>query len=204
MNARRMTAIAAGAALTLALAGQVANAQPMGGPGYGPGYGPGPGRGPAAVAPAERVAKRLDWLKAELQIKGPQESAWNSYATAAKSAADGMFSRMQALRAAPPQASAPERLDNRIAAMRAGLASMESLSTATKELYAALSPEQKVVADRWMAKGWGGHGWGGGRGGRPMGPGGPGFGGHHPMMGMAGPGAMGPGWGPGSGRGAWN
>lgn len=184
MKASKFSVIAAGAAITLALAGTGAHAQPgPGGPG-GPG-GPmhmmmhgGAGVGPGSAAPAEYAAKRLEWLKTELQINAGQEAVWTKYAAAAKGAAESMAAHRKEMHGAAPLATVPERLDQRLAAMKAGLATMENVNAATKELYGALSPEQRKVADRWMAqtgrhpRGWGGPGPGRGPGpGVPPGPG---------------------------------
>jgi len=183
---KRATKIAwsIGTALTLGLAAAVVNAHPHGygpgygmgmgqGPGYGMGmgYGPGPGMGrgmgpqgygnPGAMADA-----RLAYLKSELKITSGQETAWKSFADQAKQQAEAM----QALRTTvqgSAQATAPERLEQRNQIMKKRQEQMEKSTTAFKDLYAALTPEQKAIADQRFAGGPGaGPGFRGGPGGR--------------------------------------
>ncbi|NNM70263.1 MAG: hypothetical protein HKM00_09945, partial [Gallionella sp.] len=59
--------------------------------------------------------------------------------------------RMDAAMHDQPQ-TAPERFDRHIELMRARLASFENMDEALKQLYAALTPEQKAAADRHFAK----------------------------------------------------
>ena len=158
-------AIGIGTGLTLGLAAVVVNAHPHGygpgygmgqGPGYGMGsgmgYGPGPGMGrgmgpqgygnPGAMADA-----RLAYLKSELKITSGQESAWKAFADNAKQQAEAM----QALRTTAQgstQATAPERLELRNQIMKKRQQQMEKSTAAFKDLYAALTPEQKTLADQ--------------------------------------------------------
>jgi hypothetical protein len=140
------------------------------GAGYGPGYGPGPGMGrgmgpmmgagPMGYGPMGRgvgpqawgdpaavAESRLAGLKSELKITAAQESAWNTFANQAKQQA----AAMQALMASAPgsaQATAPERIESRTQFMKKRQEQMEKGTAAFKELYAALSPEQKALADQ--------------------------------------------------------
>ena len=180
---RRATkiAIGIGTALTLGLAAAVVSAHPHGygpgygmgqGPGYGMGmgYGPGPGMGrgmgpmgygnPAAMADA-----RLAYLKSELKITSGQETAWKAFADNAKQQAEAM----QALRNAIPgstQATAPERMEQRNQIMKKRQEQMEKATAAFRDLYAALTPEQKTIADQRFG---GGPGFGPGHHGEPGG-----------------------------------
>lgn len=185
--------IGIGTALTLGLAAAVVNAQPFGygpgagmgpGPGYGMGmaYGPGPGMGrgmgpmgfgpgrgigPQGYAnPAAMADARLAYLKSELKITSGQEAAWKSFADQAKQQAEAM----QALRTTvqgSTQATAPERLELRNQIMKKRQEQMEKSTAAFKDLYAALTPEQKTFADQRVGGGPGhGPGFRGGPGGR--------------------------------------
>lgn len=113
--------------------------------------GTGPGRG-HAFDPAA-AEQRLSALKSALQITEAQEPAWNAYATAMKQqAAD-----MQAFRAGvagKAPATVPERLDLRSELMKKRAEGFEKAAAATKELYAALTPEQKALADQRLARGF--------------------------------------------------
>jgi len=151
------------------------------GSGYGPGYGPGPGMGrgmgpgsgpgpmgfgpmgrgmgPQAYGnPATAADWRLSGLKSELKITPDQEPAWKKFADHAKQQAEAM----QALIASAQgnaKATAPERIDLRNQVMKQRQEQMEKGTAAFKELYAALSPEQKALADQRV-----GFGMMGGRG----------------------------------------
>ncbi len=136
----------------------------MMGPGMGPGgFGPmGPhGFGPGfAGGPGFSMDARLAALKTELKITANQESAWDGYAKQVKQ----QFESMQALFAKAPAAaqSAPERMAQRAEFAKQRAANMDAMSTALKSLYAALSAEQKTLADQYLAGG--GRGRFGGRG----------------------------------------
>ena len=175
---KRATKIAIGAvtALTLGLATAVVSAHPYGdgpgwgmgqGPGFGsgagmgrgmgPGGGPGPmmgygpmghGMGPQAYGnPAAAADWRLSGLKSELKITAAQESAWKLFADQTKQQAEAMQALMATAQGSA-QASAPERLDLRNQMMKKRQEQMEKTTTAFKDLYAVLTPEQKVLADQ--------------------------------------------------------
>ena len=128
-----------------------------GGPGFmGPraGYGPGAGAGWAGpqggfgaganIAAAQEA--RLAYLKTELKITPAQEPAWNAYAAALKQQAESM----QALRSqmfAAAQSGGPEQFTQRAELMKQRAAGAETMAAAMKDLYAALTPEQKALAD---------------------------------------------------------
>ena len=128
--------------------------------GYGPsaGYGPGAcgGAGPGAcggagpgfagVNPAERADARLAFLKNELSITAEQQGAWDAYANQVKAQA----ATMAAFRSQPPAAaeSAPDRIAQRAERMKLRANQAEAMSAAVKDLYAALTPEQKAIADQ--------------------------------------------------------
>jgi len=175
-------AIGIGTALTLGLAAAVVNAHPHGygpgagmeqGPGYGMGSGMGSGMGhgrgmgtqgygnPSAMAEA-----RLAYLKSELKITSGQENAWKAFADNAKQQAEAM----QALRTTmqgSTAATAPERMELRNQVMKKRQEQVEKSTGAFKDLYAALTPEQKTIADQRFAGGPGhGRGFQGGPGGR--------------------------------------
>jgi hypothetical protein len=131
--------------------------------GYGPGYGAGP-RGfanPAAAAEA-----RLAYLKSELKITSGQENAWTAFADNAKQQAEAMqalWTTMQGSTAA----TAPERMELRNKVMKQRQEQAEKSTAAFKDLYAALTPEQKALADQRFGGGPGaGPGFRGGPGGR--------------------------------------
>jgi Spy/CpxP family protein refolding chaperone len=116
---------------------------------------------PGAMADA-----RLAYLKSELKITSGQENAWKAFADNAKQQAEAM----QALRTTmqgSAQATAPDRMELRNQVMKKRQEQVEKSTGAFKDLYAALTPEQKTIADQRFAGGPGhGRGSHGGPGGR--------------------------------------
>jgi len=181
---RIVTGLAFVAALAFAAS---AEACPGGGPGPGWGGGHGHGMGPGACAQGEAGAgfcgargagpgpgfargnpaavseARLAYLKSELAITSTQEKAWNAYASTVRARA----AEMQALRGKVAEAggTAPERFALRAEVMKQRVAGMDAVSTAVKDLYAVLTPEQKARADEQLAYGgpgrmaFAGRGW---------------------------------------------
>ena len=165
------------AAATLAAAGSLAYAQPEkpadGGPGMHHGMmghgamGQGQREGHMGghdrwSNPAARVEGHLAALKVELKITPAQEQAWQTFATKSRQQAEARIARRAEMSAQKPAANvtAPERLAQRTAQMKQGLAGMEAMTAAVTDLYGVLTPEQKALADKQFA-----HGPRGGRGG---------------------------------------
>jgi len=134
--------------------------------GYGPGAGrgamghrPGAGRGQMGPGmwsnPAAAIEGHLAALKVELKITPDQDSAWQAFTAKAKQQGETMLARraQMSAQASGAPVSAPERLAQRTELAKQGVASMESMSTAVKDLYAALTPEQKTTADQLLARG---------------------------------------------------
>jgi hypothetical protein len=139
--------------------------------GMGPGMmgqGPGAGRGGHGMwsNPAAMVEGHLAALKVELKITADQDKAWQAFTGKARQQAETMNARRTQLQSQASNAnlSAPDRLAQRTEFMKQGLANMESMTAAVKDLYGALTPEQKTIADQLLARGPMG-GFGGGRGG---------------------------------------
>lgn len=192
-------ALAVGAALSLGLAAAELTAHPSDG-GYGPGYGMGPGAGmgygmhgygmgygmgPGAGmgygmhgygmgfgANPEAAENRLADLKSQLGITAQQEPAWQAFVASAKQreqSRESWFAKMHEARTA---GSLPEMLAQRDEVFKQQQAERQAATAALKELYAALSPEQRTIADQrfgGFGPGYGagyGRGYGGGPGGR--------------------------------------
>ena len=159
--------VAVGVALSLGLAAAAVSAQPYGyGPGgwhmsgYGPGYGMGPGMmgsyGPGyGMGPRPmfggcygNVDDNLAELKAQLGITANQDAAWQAFTKNAKQQNENRqawFARMQQARSA---GSAPELLAQQAEFTKQRETELESSAAALTNLYAALTPEQKAIADR--------------------------------------------------------
>lgn len=157
---KRTYKIAAAVAVTLGLAA-AAYAYP--GDGFGPGSGPCAGDGPRGgmmgphgragnaghFDPAAMIEGRLAYLKAELKITKAQETAWQAYSVKAREQAASMLAMRGAMQNEKnATVSAPERLAEHTAMMKQRLGQMETMSVAVKDLYAALTPEQKTIADQ--------------------------------------------------------
>ncbi|HSI00861.1 MAG TPA: Spy/CpxP family protein refolding chaperone, partial [Reyranella sp.] len=109
----------------------------------------------------ERIARRIGhraYLKARLDLKPDQMSAWDAFQKAADDASTKEKARCAAL---PTDLKEPptlnQRLDRQETFMKARLESMQLVKPALTALYDKLSPEQKAVLDR-PAMGRHGHG----------------------------------------------
>lgn len=101
--------------------------------------------------PVVNSEKHLAAFKKELNITSDQEQVWDAYAEKTKSNVKDIRDRMnEAMR--DQRQTAPERFDRHIALMKERLASFERMDDALKQLYAALTPEQKAIADRHFSR----------------------------------------------------
>lgn len=194
MRKNTKIALAVGAALSLGLAAAELTAHPSdmgwGGYGMGPGagmgygmhgYGMGPGAGMGYGmhgygmgfgANPEAAEYRLDGLKAELGITAQQEPAWQAFVKSVKQREESRSAWFAKQREAQVAGSLPERLAQRDEFFKQQQAERQASTAALKEFYAALSPEQKAIADQrfgGFGPGYGagyGRGYGGGPGGR--------------------------------------
>jgi len=101
--------------------------------------------------PVANAEKHLLAFKKELKITDDQEQVWDAYAEKTKSNVKDIRDRMNEAMHDQPQ-TAPERFDRHIALMRERLTSFEKMDEALRQLYVALTPEQKVIADRHFSK----------------------------------------------------
>ncbi|OIQ99494.1 hypothetical protein GALL_184310 [mine drainage metagenome] len=101
--------------------------------------------------PVANSEKHLLAFKRELKITNDQEQAWNTYAEKTRSNVKDIRDRTNEAMHDQPQ-TAPERFDRHIALMKERLASFEKMDEALKQLYAALTPEQKAIADRHFSR----------------------------------------------------
>lgn len=159
-----------------------------GGPGYGMGYGPGPGMGygpghgmgawGGADAQAA-MAGRLAALKAELKITPAQQQAWTAYENQMQQQASSMQALRQQMQDKMRSGATPDSAE--MSALREGMfklhqANIQARAAVEKDLLAALTPEQRTIAEQRLHGGSWGPGYGPGRGpGYGMG-GGPGYG----------------------------
>jgi Spy/CpxP family protein refolding chaperone len=156
------------AAAALAASGSLVYAQPQkpagdsgfrsGGPGERHGMRGGHERHGQWSNPAARVEGYLAALKVELKITPAQEKAWQTFADKTRKQAEARAAQRAKFAGNKPadNVPAPERLAQRTAFMKQAVASMEARTAAVTELYAALTPEQKAIADKQFARGHGG------------------------------------------------
>ena len=119
----------------------------------------------ASRAPSERIEARLAYIKTALKITDAQQSQWDSFANVLRGQARDMDKRMQERRAQyaqrtpgaqrpdRPNVTAIERLERTQQRMTVRATRLNEVLAAAKPLYAALSPEQKQVADQMIARG---------------------------------------------------
>lgn len=95
---------------------------------------------------------RLAFLKAELGITDAQKAQWDAYSAALKKNLENMQSMRQAMMGTmtAPEGSPVERLDLRITAMEARLATLKELKPALAGLYGALGDDQKKKANELL------------------------------------------------------
>jgi len=111
-------------------------------------------------SPSERVEARLAYMRTALKITDAQQPQWESFANVLRKHARNMDERIQQRRAQAKDAPRPdegsvtaiERLERTQQRMAAQSARLNDVLGAAKPLYAALSPEQKQVADQMLSR----------------------------------------------------
>ena len=103
---------------------------------------------PAGSNLYELVAVRMSQLEEDLRLQPPQAMAWMRYRDSVQRLLDD---RRRAQRTVATEATAPQRLDTIADGARNRLAAVEDVVEAGKALYALLSAEQRIVADRRLA-----------------------------------------------------
>jgi hypothetical protein len=116
------------------------------------------------MEPGARAEQRLTRLKSDLKLTAPQESLWQAFAEKSKAQAGQGMQAMRASMQSDKPIPAPERMAQMQTMMKDRLAGMESVHETFNRLYAALTPEQKAVADKHFSMA-GRHPQGGMRGG---------------------------------------
>ena len=106
--------------------------------------------------PGAMAEQHLTRLKTELKITAAQEPAWSAFAAKATEQAKAMHALQLQNPQNPPAAdaktSAPERMALHVDLMKQHLAGMEAMGAAMKDLYAALTPEQRALADQQFGR----------------------------------------------------
>ena len=97
-----------------------------------------------------QVEYRLDLLREDLKLSSDQQSAWQSYADKVKALASDI-SRGRGRRQLAMQPNTLQQIDQAVDVARNRLTALEDIASAAKALYAALSPQQRSVADPRLA-----------------------------------------------------
>ena len=106
--------------------------------------------------PSERVEARLAYARTALKITPEQEAQWNAFAEVTRRHAKAADERIKAFREQRTQQgprerpSAVERLERRQQMLATQAQRLSEVIAAAKPLYAALSPEQKAIADELL------------------------------------------------------
>ena len=134
------------------------------GMGHGPGMGMmGPGMGPGMAGrmhgpqSAADAAAHLGELKAQLKLSAAQEPAWQKFEAFARQQAEtgqATRTRMQALMH-DPKAAPADQAAQREAMGKLRETHLAQRDAARQELYAALTSEQKAIAEQHMSAGRG-------------------------------------------------
>ena len=109
------------------------------------GHGP-DGCGPMAMGMAGEPEAHLGKLKTELKLTAEQEPTWQVFEKTVKAQQNEHRGKHDMAKGADP-------MQGRIEFMEQRLAGMKTVAKARADLYAVLTPEQKVVADRMMMNG---------------------------------------------------
>jgi hypothetical protein len=110
------------------------------------------GMGMAGGRPFQHIEGQIAFYKTELKITDAQEPLWNAFADALRANASHLQQAMAKATEAKGVVAVPEQMERRIAMLTVLLDAMQSMQTAAKPLYAALSDDQKKVADELMAE----------------------------------------------------
>ena len=108
------------------------------------------GRG-AFSLPSERVEARLAYIRTALKITDAQQAQWNAFAETLRNQAKVADQRMQELRAQREQPTAIARLEREQQRHIDAAKRISERLAVQQPLYAALSTEQKAIADKVLA-----------------------------------------------------
>lgn len=119
--------------------------------GMGPGAGMhGQGMGPQAMfnGNAKTSQERLDGLQSELGITAEQDGAWQAFVKSAKQQDESRQAWLSKMQEARTAGSLPEFRAQQDELFKQRQAAREAATSSLKDLYAALTPAQKTIADR--------------------------------------------------------
>jgi hypothetical protein len=108
--------------------------------------------GTSSIPPLRHVEGQIAFLKAELKIDDAQMPQWNAFADTLRGSAARLQQAISGATNAPGSATAPELMQRRVKLLTAELDAVQTVLAAATPLYAALSDEQKKLADALLAE----------------------------------------------------
>lgn len=111
----------------------------------------------AFTQPSERMEARLAYVRTALKITDAQQAQWNAFAETLRNQARAADQRMQELRAQRAQRATSEkptaiaRLEREQQRLAESVTRINERLAVQRPLYAALSTEQKAIADEVLA-----------------------------------------------------
>jgi hypothetical protein len=109
------------------------------------------GMGGMGAMMTRHVEGRIAFLKTEIKITDAQQKPWNAVADAMRANAKGMGGMPNAMAMMGSAATLPDKLAAREKTMATHLEQLRTLKAAVEPFYAALSDEQKKIADELMS-----------------------------------------------------
>lgn len=97
-----------------------------------------------------QLATDLSNLEESLKVTPAQRDAWNLYVERLRRFADDVARNRNAMRF--PKDAAPQQFDLLVASAANRLTAIEEFAEAGKALYAGLTPDQREIADRRLAR----------------------------------------------------
>ena len=110
------------------------------------------GMGARGGDPFRHIEGGIAFYKAELKITDAQAPQWNAFADALRANAARLRQAMMKASEAQEAVAVPEQMERRIVMLGELRDTTQAMLVAAKPLYAALSDEQKKVADELMAE----------------------------------------------------
>jgi len=103
--------------------------------------------GVTRMSPNDQIRMQMTDLRLALKLAPEQNPLFDAY----QGKVLDLLNDLTRGTPTPPEEPAPRQIDRKVDTVRNRLAAMEDLSDAAKKLYAALSEEQRKIADRMLS-----------------------------------------------------
>jgi protein CpxP len=108
--------------------------------------------------PVDAAQKRLGQLKQKLNLKPPQQAAWDTYSSNMIARVRAHVAEHEKMEGEGPRdhqnVSTPERMERMATMMRTGADNMSKAAADTKVFYDGLSVEQRTIFDLYAQNAW--------------------------------------------------